>query len=172
MSSIYPDTKNLFKYVFGRPPKYTPQDIAEQFEAYVKDCEENPITVETIYRKQVNENLNEKRREGQKREQKFARPLTVGDFVVRWLGMSMTWWQNFDQRKTHRDHFVGVKKSIEQYCYDVKFNGAAVGLYNANIIARDLGLKDKVEVDRKGAGQGSEEMTIEQMKEEIDRLMK
>jgi hypothetical protein len=32
-------------------------------------------------------------------------------------------------------------------CYAQKFEGAAVGAFNANIIARDLGLADKKEID-------------------------
>lgn len=41
--------------------------------------------------------------------------------------------------------FPTVIAKIEQTIYDQKFSGAASGFFNANIIARDLGLADKSE---------------------------
>jgi hypothetical protein len=37
-------------------------------------------------------------------------------------------------------------------CFVDKFEGAAVGAYNANLIARELGLRDKTEVDHTSGG--------------------
>jgi hypothetical protein len=45
-----------------------------------------------------------------------------------------------------REGFATVISRIEQTCYRQKFDGAAVGNFNANIIARDLGLRDKTEL--------------------------
>ena len=45
--------------------------------------------------------------------------------------------------------FSSVITRIEQTIYAQKFEGAAVGSFNANIIARDLGLKDKSELTGK-----------------------
>lgn len=36
---------------------------------------------------------------------------------------------------------------VETTIYTQKFEGAAVGAFNSNIIARDLGLADKKEID-------------------------
>ena len=41
--------------------------------------------------------------------------------------------------------FSDVCTHIRQIMYDQKFTGASVGAFNANIIARDLGLTDKTE---------------------------
>lgn len=41
-----------------------------------------------------------------------------------------------------KDDFAAVTRLIDDTIMDQKFSGAAAGLFNANIIARDLGLKD------------------------------
>lgn len=46
--------------------------------------------------------------------------------------------------------FSPVIETIEKVIYDQKFTGAAAGFLNANIIARDLGLSDKKEVEVDG----------------------
>jgi hypothetical protein len=44
--------------------------------------------------------------------------------------------------------FSLILTRIRETIYNQKFSGAASGFFNANIIARDLGLADKKEVDR------------------------
>lgn len=44
-----------------------------------------------------------------------------------------------------RQDFIEIVTRVEQIIFTQKFEGAAVGAYNANIIARDLGLADKKE---------------------------
>jgi hypothetical protein len=39
---------------------------------------------------------------------------------------------------------------IEDIIYDQKFTGAVIGIFKENIIARDLGLTDKKEIEHKG----------------------
>lgn len=43
--------------------------------------------------------------------------------------------------------FSIVIDTIKEIIYNQKYSGAAMGIFNANIIARDLGLVDKKEVD-------------------------
>lgn len=50
--------------------------------------------------------------------------------------------------------FNTVIKDIENIIYNQKFQGASADLLNANIIARDLGLKDQSELDHR-SGDGS-----------------
>ncbi len=52
-----------------------------------------------------------------------------------------TWYQY----KEHKD-FSTIVTRVEQIIYTQKFEGAAVGAYNSNIIARDLGLKDQQDI--------------------------
>lgn len=54
----------------------------------------------------------------------------------------------FRQFKTNcSEDFSTIIKQIEEVIYNQKFSGAASGFLNANLIARDLGLVDKKEVD-------------------------
>lgn len=48
------------------------------------------------------------------------------------------------------EDFYRVIKKIEETIYNQKFEGASVGLFNANIIARDLGLKDNQDITSQG----------------------
>lgn len=54
--------------------------------------------------------------------------------------------------KTNEDYkdFSQVITRIEQIIYSQKFTGAASGFFNANIIARDLGLRDEKKVETTG----------------------
>lgn len=50
-----------------------------------------------------------------------------------------------DIAKPEDKDFSLVIKHIEEVIFTQKFEGAAVGVYNSNIIARDLGLKERTE---------------------------
>ncbi|MGL5913119.1 MAG: terminase small subunit [Bacteroidales bacterium] len=49
-------------------------------------------------------------------------------------------------REGRYEEFVPIIRAITKIMYDQKFSGASVGVFNANIIARDLGLVDKSNV--------------------------
>jgi hypothetical protein len=164
MSKFYPDTKRLFENLRGRKARYSPEDLAEEFKKYIADLEENQIEVETNYRYMTS---NDERRQ-QRRSQKYARPPKILDFVTRWLGMTHQWWYSLPHGKRGADYEAVIER-ITQYCYDTKFDGAVVGLYNANIIARDLGLKENIAVSKHSA---DEHMSEEEIDAEIRRLEK
>lgn len=164
MAHFYPDTKRLFENLRGRKARYSPEDLAEEFEKYITDLEENQIEVETNYRQQSEEGG----RRQQRRIQSYSRPPKIMDFVVRWLGMTHQWWYSLPQGKRGKE-YTAVIERITQYCYDVKYDGAVVGLYNANIIARDLGLKENIEISKRG---NEEAMTLDNIEKEIERLDK
>lgn len=164
MSKFYPDTKRLFENLRGRKARYSPEDLAEEFKKYISDLEENQIEVETNYRYMTS---NDERRQ-QRRSQKYARPPKILDFVTRWLGMTHQWWYSLPHGKRGADYEAVIER-ITQYCYDTKFDGAVVGLYNANIIARDLGLKENIAVSKHSA---DEHMSEEEIDAEIRRLEK
>ena len=71
-------------------------------------------------------------------------------------------WENYRKR----DGYVVVVSEIEAVIRDQKFSGAAADLLNANIIARDLGLKDKSEKALTGADGGPIKMITTEMSEE------
>lgn len=61
----------------------------------------------------------------------------------------------------NREDFVGVCKQAEKIIYNQKFSGAAADLLNANIIARDLGLRDAKDII------GTMTITHEQLLDEL-----
>ncbi len=73
------------------------------------------------------------------------RPLTLNGLCL-YLGCSLDYFRSFkSQNRKNADGFITVIREIEQTIYTQKFEGAAVGAFNANIIARDLGLKEHSE---------------------------
>lgn len=76
----------------------------------------------------------------------IERPFTMSGLCL-YLGCSDGYLRTF--KLTASEDFLAVIEQIEKTCYTQKFEGAAVGAFNANIIARDLGLTDKSESDLK-----------------------
>lgn len=74
-------------------------------------------------------------------------PYTITGLCL-YLDCGKNYLDNFENDPKNED-FKGIITRIREIIYTQKFEGAAVGAFNANIIARDLGLADKKEVDRK-----------------------
>jgi hypothetical protein len=71
------------------------------------------------------------------------RPLTVTGLCL-YLDCNVKYFNDFKKNLKEKDKdFSPVITRIEETIYTQKFEGAAVGVFNANIIARDLGLADK-----------------------------
>lgn len=75
------------------------------------------------------------------------RPYTITGLCI-YLGCNEAYFRVFKgQLPAGEKDFNTVIEQIEQVIYTQKFEGAAVGAFNANIIARDLGLRDKSETE-------------------------
>lgn len=149
MEGVIPDTKRLFEEVLrGRKLTYTPQQLAKEFLAYIEDLKANPIEVSTQYLRKK-QKFKDEELQRQDRVEKFHRAPRIEDFVVRWLGKSMTWWSEISGDK-YRDaeEFSNIKKQIQEFCRSVKLDGATAGVFNPVIIARELGLTDKQQVEQ------------------------
>lgn len=74
-------------------------------------------------------------------------PYTITSLCL-YLGVTDAWWRGFKTTDTFKNNkdFGSVYESINQIIYSQKFEGASVGAFNANIIARDLGLREKTEL--------------------------
>lgn len=68
-------------------------------------------------------------------------PYTLTGMCV-FFDCSLSWWREFKSNK-HKGYLAVITR-IEEIIFTQKFEGAAVGVYNPSIIARDLGLVDKV----------------------------
>ena len=138
-TSPLPDLKRLFEEAkTGRPLVYKPMQIIEEFCLYIADIRHNPMQLESRYNQQSQIKY-------------LPRAPKISDFVTRWLGKDMSWWSRLTDEHNNRNAnlYASIKDKIQTYCYDAKLNGALVGIYNHNIIARDLGLVDKQQVDQK-----------------------
>ena len=75
-------------------------------------------------------------------------PYTLAGLCI-FLGVSRHWWNEFRSRAN--SEFLEVIRWTEDIMYMQKFEGAAVGAFNSNIIARDLGLVEKIDTKTDGS---------------------
>lgn len=95
------------------------------------------------------------------------RPYTLMGLCL-YLGCNADYFNQFESRLTDSGvdkDFSGVITRIRETIYTQKFEGAAVGAFNANIIARDLGLIDKKDVQSGGKPLG-EDIDLSEFTEE------
>jgi len=74
-----------------------------------------------------------------------ARPFTIREYCL-YVGISQDTWQRYKKRPEYKD----VTEAIKDIIYSQKFAGAAVNIYNMQIIARDLGLVERSDVTSGG----------------------
>ena len=82
------------------------------------------------------------------------RPLTLHG-LTSFLDVTTVYFNRFEERLKGKEDdeskgFVQVITRIRETIYRQKFEGAAAGFLNPNIIARDLGLTDKKDLTSKG----------------------
>ena len=121
-----------FRDKHGRDYKYTPELLGEECVLYCNWIEENPLLEEKGFAFQGNvtkENFTK------------MRAMTITGFCL-FADISDTTWENYSKNKD----FIAVTTWIKNVVYSQKFEGAAADLLNANIIARDLGLRDKSDI--------------------------
>ena len=80
-------------------------------------------------------------------------PFTITGLCI-FLGVNTDYFNDFKKRLDLKigidKDFYEVIRQIENIIYEQKFQGAVVGAYNANIIARDLGISEKTDITSKG----------------------
>ncbi|MGN6416132.1 MAG: terminase small subunit [Pseudobacter sp.] len=133
----------------GRDKEYeTPDLLWEEISDYFQECDDNPwVKCEAVKSGDLT---------GQIIKVPTARPYTLSGLCIH-LGISQTAWKNYCKR----EDFIGVCTHAEEVVKTQKFEGAAVGAFNANIIARDLGLKDSSEVKVTKVGKDLSDETYE-----------
>ncbi|MBX3241022.1 MAG: DNA-packaging protein [Chitinophagaceae bacterium] len=77
-----------------------------------------------------------------------ARPYTLSGFCL-YVHASESFWRDFRSNENIQEGFSSVISRIEDIIRTQKFEGATVGVFNANIIAQDLGLRSKIDLDNK-----------------------
>jgi len=120
----------------------TPELMLEAATEYFQWCVDNPWI--------KNEAIKGGERAGELISIPIARPFTM-EGLCNYLGCNKVYFNHFEtalkdkpDTEINKD-FSKVITHIREVIYQQKFEGAAVGAFNANIIARDLGLADKKE---------------------------
>lgn len=117
----------------GRPPAFeTAAELRQACIAYFDWAEANPIRIQhkTVY-------------QGKIKTYTELRPRAMLLIqLCRYIGVSDQAWRNW---KKNRKDLVGVITWAESIIWEQKFQGAAVDMFNSNIIAQELGLKTKTE---------------------------
>jgi len=116
----------------------TPALLLETAQEYFEWCDSNPLKEEKIFCFQG---------DIIKDEITLKRVYTISGLCV-YIGCSSSYFRNF---KTENQDFLTVLDYIRETIYTQKFEGASVGLFNASIIARDLGLKESVDNDHRSS---------------------
>ena len=116
----------------GRPPIYsTPQELLTACESYFQWSVENPLKEEKAFCS-----------EGRISIAKISklRAFTTGALCL-YIGMTLETWCQYRKKPG----FSEVTSAVDEIIRTQKFHGAAGGLLNPVIIARDLGLRETVD---------------------------
>lgn len=120
--------------IHGRPSIFeTPDELWEAATKYFEWCDDNPLNEERLfaYKGAISS-----------RNIKKLRPYTMGGLCLH-MGIALQTFKNYKARSD----FMEICNDIETVIYQQKFEGAAAGLLNPVIIARDLGLREQVKVE-------------------------
>lgn len=114
----------------GRPKDYTAKAFSDKFEEYLAWMKKHPYRrVKPFGTGVVSISYED-------------RPLTIGSFCI-FAGINR---QTFHNYENNAPEFVDIIARIRQTIHDQKLAGAAMGDYESNLIARDLGIGDKLDV--------------------------
>lgn len=116
----------------------TPELLWDAVCEYFQWCEANPF-----YKSEAKTiNIGDYQSQVEIVKLPVLRPFTLQG-LCRYLNCNTKYFNDFE----HANHegFSEVLTRIRETIYEQKFSGAASGFFNANIIARDLGLSDKSE---------------------------
>lgn len=128
----------------------TPEDLWAAAVDYFKWCEANPWI--------KNDFIRGGESAGQIVELKTSRPYTIERFCIH-AGITIQTFINYSSRKGY-ETFFEISSHIRQIIRTQKFEGAAVGVFNHAIIARDLGLVDKKDLSSSDGSMSPKELTI------------
>ena len=126
----------------GRDKQYTPELLFKKAKAYFRWCQKNPLKEEQIV----------KYRDSFERvEVSKLRPFTISG-LCNHLDIVVQTFDNYGKLDPEKDSdatdYLEVVTRIRQVIYTQKFEGAASGFFQQNIIARDLGLADNKKITK------------------------
>lgn len=119
----------------GKKPTFeTPEALESACYEYFQWIEDNPLRAAELVKYQG---------KGKVKTVPVMRAMTESGLCI-FLDISTDTWRNYKSKVD----YLEVTNKVVDVIYNQKFAGAAAGLLNANIIARDLGLTDKQEIQQ------------------------
>jgi hypothetical protein len=120
----------------GAPRKFdTPEDLAAAFNSYFEYIEASPLKESVLMKVKVG--LNEKVKVYNR---PLPRAMTIQGFCAH-AGFASTALYEYEKQEGYREIIARAKEIM----FSQKIEGAAAGLFNPSIIARELGLTEKTE---------------------------
>ena len=113
----------------------TPKDLWNAFIEYVEWSKENPWKKYEV--------VKAGKEAGTLLPIPIEKPLSLLAFA-NYCGITRQGLENYENKETHKEYFA-IYSRIKSICENQKIEGAEIGCYNANIVARVLGLADKTE---------------------------
>lgn len=126
-----------FREKHGRHFSYTPDQLWDEAVKYFEYMEES------VWSKQ--EAIKSGELAGTTMNVNIKTPLSIQSFCL-FADISDETFANYISNKEPYKDFFGISTYIKGIIESNQFEGATVGIYNPNIIARKLGLTDKSEV--------------------------
>ena len=151
----------------------TPQLLLEAAFEYFKWCDENPWYKIEQLKKPVVKMVGKKKTYETTVKIPTQRPYSLSGFAI-YCEASESFWREFKrQQEAKKDQlsqdFLTVIRAVEEIITTQQFEGATVGAFNASIIARKLGLSEKVEAKNTNTNFNH---NAEMSKEEIKQIAK
>lgn len=140
----------------------TPELLWEEATKYFEWCVNNPLQEEKVFHYQgsiVKTNVNK------------MRAFTLSGLAT-YLDCSEEYLRNFEQNNKDAKDFMSVITRIKETIWNQKFSGAASELLNPSIIAMELGLKSKQEIEQTNYNHTPlSEEEIKKAQEDIDNAI-
>lgn len=137
----------------------TPEELLESAVNYFDWCDNNPWIEKKTISSKDDDRIEEK---------PTARPYSRRGWY-HYISCSESWLREF--KKVCSEDFLRVIEEIENYIDNQQWEGATVGAFNANIIARTLGLRENIDNTTKGEKiESSQKLTEAQIDKIIDKL--
>lgn len=135
----------------GQKYKFTPEEFEKAWQDYFDYCDNNPW-----YK---NEAVKSGPNAGAIIKVPVARPYTEAGFCA-FHGLGHKYLPQLAQTLEGKERLTEDEQKLSNLltqakakCFAQKFEGASVGVFNPLIIARDLGLRDKQDVDHTTGGE-------------------
>lgn len=147
----------VFKRSVGRPKKYgSAEELAEIAAEYFTWVDSNPFKKDKVFSYQGETNNG---------TEAVQRPYTLTAFCI-YAGISDETFRNYDSEEDLKE----ICQAIRDVITNQKLEGATSNLFNASIVARELGLADKQQVDHSSRDGTMTPTDPEKLREELAKL--